>query len=73
MGKKLILLLLCLALVVQELRADLCVKCKNWTRLQFLGYKFDTEGTWTFYLDTKTYEPNVFDKKIHCGHHQPNR
>eukprot|EP00826_Nyctotherus_ovalis_P050925 TRINITY_DN6312_c0_g1_i1.p1 TRINITY_DN6312_c0_g1~~TRINITY_DN6312_c0_g1_i1.p1 ORF type:complete len:341 (+),score=80.45 TRINITY_DN6312_c0_g1_i1:190-1212(+) len=48
--------------LLTEVYSDLCVKC----------YRFDTEGTWKFKIDAKTYKPDVFNPKIACGHQQPN-
>eukprot|EP00826_Nyctotherus_ovalis_P002900 TRINITY_DN10583_c0_g3_i1.p1 TRINITY_DN10583_c0_g3~~TRINITY_DN10583_c0_g3_i1.p1 ORF type:complete len:544 (-),score=121.28 TRINITY_DN10583_c0_g3_i1:145-1776(-) len=49
-------------LLFATIKADLCTKC----------YRADTEGTWFFHLSSDTYEPNVFNSRIHCGHEQPN-
>lgn len=49
-------------LLLTGVYSDLCVKC----------YRFDTEGTWKFKIDAKTYKPDFFNPKIACGHRQPN-
>ena len=44
-------------------RLNSCVEC----------YRFDLEGNWMFRIGKKTYEPNLFDPKVHCGHSQPDK